>query len=668
MPSLSDATKPRDTSNLELITREIPVRQPAVDPSADPEFSPLSIAPIPAILGTDTDAARQFYRRNVSQLRMPPLPPQSKIAIGASGASQALAQKSTVTNITNITGETDGLTHGQTNVSSGGSWESDPAYIILRDDFTHNMAGSTAGVPITQIGQLGWNLNGTVVAGVHGGFYGGTLPNLGQFWWDNSGSVRNYLWMNLAQNGLNGGNTGTDNGWPLFDNPGWQMTWVFRLGGSAPNIPTSAGAFGAKAMYVGLAGTSFVNQFNSGNLDARPDVFFGVRYDTSGYPSGTGQSYSGTAIAQSGSNMTITGTFTGANTTSGTSWVGLWFTVSGTGPSANIGVFICTAATTTTLTLTNPQGVTASGLTLTIKAATPMVLTAAANGNGAQVVYTGTIFAPVPNNFVGQKFFVSGFGNSGNNGGPWLCTANTTTTITLANPVSTGSAETHAGYVGGPLLADNQLFLEVVQNPSYFASSGANFTQGTALATGIVPTLGIETWHRLDIVCNSTGKITLTLDGTISITSIVTAPTITIGGTGLSGTVTSQQLLISYAVTEGSVAAPPWAAGSQVTITGFAGAQAGFNSTFPLLANRGSGAGTLQFDYPPAFTVANSSVNGTLSGFPSVFPIAMFGNDNNPAPSATTGTFFVDFFSFVWNPNLGPNAPGTPDPTKARYW
>ena len=87
MARLKDATQPMDKTNL------IPVSPPAVTPrpvlnaSADPEFSSLSIAPIPPALGTNTDAGRQFYRTGVSQVRMFPFPPQASAATGSQIAS-----------------------------------------------------------------------------------------------------------------------------------------------------------------------------------------------------------------------------------------------------------------------------------------------------------------------------------------------------------------------------------------------------------------------------------------------------------------------------------------------------------------------------------------------------------------------------------------------------
>ena len=82
MASLKDATRPVDTSKLTPVTPPAATPRPALNASADPDFSALSIAPIPPILGTTTDAARQFYRTGVSQIRMSPLPANASVAVG----------------------------------------------------------------------------------------------------------------------------------------------------------------------------------------------------------------------------------------------------------------------------------------------------------------------------------------------------------------------------------------------------------------------------------------------------------------------------------------------------------------------------------------------------------------------------------------------------------
>lgn len=91
MTTLNDAIQPRDKSSLTLVSNSALDQKPAIPTSADPEFSPLALAPIPPAMGTETDAARQFYRQSVSLQRMPPLPAATVPAAGASSASQAIS-------------------------------------------------------------------------------------------------------------------------------------------------------------------------------------------------------------------------------------------------------------------------------------------------------------------------------------------------------------------------------------------------------------------------------------------------------------------------------------------------------------------------------------------------------------------------------------------------
>src|ERR1700722_14338305 len=94
MPSsLRNATQPMDTTNLVPVERMVAAPGISLNTSADPEFSPLSIAPIPPVLGTSTDAARQFYRVGVSQVRMSPLPTQANAAGGAQAQTQVIVNQ-----------------------------------------------------------------------------------------------------------------------------------------------------------------------------------------------------------------------------------------------------------------------------------------------------------------------------------------------------------------------------------------------------------------------------------------------------------------------------------------------------------------------------------------------------------------------------------------------
>src|SRR3984885_321973 len=87
------AGKLRQPSDMEGFTAvpqppQAPRPSISLNDSADPEYNSLAIAPIPPVLGTSTDASRQFYRRGVSQIRMFPLPAASALAQGAQIATQ----------------------------------------------------------------------------------------------------------------------------------------------------------------------------------------------------------------------------------------------------------------------------------------------------------------------------------------------------------------------------------------------------------------------------------------------------------------------------------------------------------------------------------------------------------------------------------------------------
>ncbi len=74
--------------------------------------------------------------------------------------------------------------------------------------------------------------------------------------------------------------------------------------------------------------------------------------------------------------------------------------------------------------------------------AAALVLTSVAASSGGSAVYTGTITGGTTPNFVGETFVIAGFVNAANNG-TFVCSACSTTTLTLSNP--SAIAETHAG-------------------------------------------------------------------------------------------------------------------------------------------------------------------------------------------------------------------------------
>lgn len=76
-----------------------------------------------------------------------------------------------------------------------------------------------------------------------------------------------------------------------------------------------------------------------------------------------------------------------------------------------------------------------------VSSPTNFVLTSVANASAGSTVYTGTITNGGSNFYAGWQFQIIGFTNAVNNG-IFICTASTTTTLTLTSSV--GAAETHA--------------------------------------------------------------------------------------------------------------------------------------------------------------------------------------------------------------------------------
>ncbi len=103
---------------------------------------------------------------------------------------------------------------------------------------------------------------------------------------------------------------------------------------------------------------------------------------------------------------------------------------------------------TTALSLANIQNLVGVSENVIITPAGALTLSAAAAASAGSTVYTGTITGGGTNNYVGLYFVITGFTNATNNSAyagaqGFLCTANTTTTLTLTS--TGGIAETHAG-------------------------------------------------------------------------------------------------------------------------------------------------------------------------------------------------------------------------------
>lgn len=175
----------------------------------------------------------------------------------------------------------------------------------------------------------------------------------------------------------------------------------------------------------------------------------------------------------------VNGVYTGTITGGGSSaFAGKTFIITGFTNAVNNGTFVCTASTTTTLTLVNINSVaeTHAGV------ATPEYGTA---------VYTGTITGGGSNAFAGETFTVAGF-TGANNNGTFIATASTTTTLTLENGVAT--AETHAATATAQE-STNQITYVVYPSKTLtgntYQPSGSSTAVATVSATGLVTAVAL---------------------------------------------------------------------------------------------------------------------------------------------------------------------------------
>jgi hypothetical protein len=186
---------------------------------------------------------------------------------------------------------------------------------------------------------------------------------------------------------------------------------------------------GYNNVVLSLSGTDFPTTFqlNPQLQDAAGnEVTLGTQFTLTSVANGSITVLTLSAVAASSNGTAVyTGTITGGGSNA---FEGDTFTIAGFTNAVNNGVFTCNASTTTTLTLSNPDAVaeTHAGT------ATPEQGTA---------VYTGTITGGGSNAFKGYTFTVAGFTNAVNNG-TFICTASSTTTLTLENGAAT--SETHA--------------------------------------------------------------------------------------------------------------------------------------------------------------------------------------------------------------------------------
>lgn len=141
---------------------------------------------------------------------------------------------------------------------------------------------------------------------------------------------------------------------------------------------------------------------------------------------------------------------------------------------------------------------------------TAFTLSAAANASGGTTAYTGTITGGGSNAFAGYTFVVAGFTTAANNG-TFICTASTTTVLTLDN--GAGVSESHAAtatseeVIGGNVLTYVAYPAKTLTGNTW-QPSGTSSAVATISATGLVTAVkpgGVEVEVSYPTFNNSEG-------------------------------------------------------------------------------------------------------------------------------------------------------------------
>jgi hypothetical protein len=218
-----------------------------------------------------------------------------------------------------------------------------------------------------------------------------------------------------------------------------------------------------------------------------------------------------------------------------------------------------------------------------------------------------------------------------------------------------------------PSIGDTTFHLEACMNTLPTTSTtvfNAQGTNGGTFDTGIIPAEGV--YYRLEISCTAADSVTITLNGvgtTFTLTKVVSSAVGSLniiagnGAVQFGGTCTGTTNINGYL---GS------APGSKFTIGGLSGGNLVDNGDYICIAQR---SGLSAPNALSSTAIGAVGATFTLTGYPGLIPFASYWNDTTgAAPTVASRAAAIDYFSFVWNPNLGPNAPGTPDSTKSRYW
>jgi hypothetical protein len=269
--------------------------------------------------------------------------------------------------------------------------------------------------------------------------------------------------------------------------------------GNQVPISSTQGYNNVTLSLTGANGWPTTFQLNPNLEDAAGgEVTPGTAYVLTSVATSTIPAFTLTAVAAASGGVAVyTGTITGGGSSA---FEGIDFTITGFDDAVNNGVFSCTASTTTTLTLANPNAVadTHSGT---------------AQPDQTTAVYTGTIGA-ASNTLKGLTFVVAGFATHTTNNGTFICTANNgSTTITLQNALAI--SETHAAtatsqeVVGGNKLTFVAYGAKTLTGNTY-TPSGTSTAVATVSASGLITAVaegGVEIEVSYPTFNNSVGAV-----------------------------------------------------------------------------------------------------------------------------------------------------------------
>lgn len=148
--------------------------------------------------------------------------------------------------------------------------------IVYRDHFHGAISGTFGGANSQlSIGELGWTGIGSISSS--GGYLGGSIGHPGQYGISNSGTGSLAGWVIFNATGSLNNAQYNQNGLALGEAFGWSAQFIFKLEPSMNSNPQYLNT--QRTIYIGFIGTTVSTSFVTSS--SRPDVFMGVRFDTS---------------------------------------------------------------------------------------------------------------------------------------------------------------------------------------------------------------------------------------------------------------------------------------------------------------------------------------------------------------------------------------------------